>query len=213
MKTFLSAALLTVIAVEAQTGALEQRDPHYRLQREDKIDVQYRFTPEYNASVSVQPDGYVSLPLVGELKAAGLTLDEVTQAIRAKANITLNDPEVMVLLRDYLKPYFVLAGEVARPGRVEMHGPVTLIEAIALGGGFKDTAKRTQVVLLRKTSGEMAEVKVFDVRKLMSRSGIGEDIPVRPGDMLVVPRNGISKVEPYVRLADAGLYGLAAKYL
>lgn len=212
MKILLTSLLLLAsIGVEAQT--LEQRDPQYRLQREDKIDVQYRFTPEYNASVSVQPDGYISLPLVGQLKVAGLTLDETRQAIRTKANVTLNEPEVMVLLRDYLKPYFVLAGEVARPGRVEMHGPVTLIEAIALGGGFKDSAKRTKVVLLRKTSGEMAEVKVFDVRKLMSKSGIGEDIAVLPGDLLVVPRNGISKVEPYVRLADAGLYGLAAKYL
>jgi protein involved in polysaccharide export with SLBB domain len=90
---------------------------------------------------------------------------------------------------------------------------VTLVEAIALGGGFKDSARRTQVVLLRKSSSDMAEVKVFDLRKLMSPAGILEDQPIRAGDMLVVPRNTISKIEPYVHLSDAGLYGLAAKFL
>jgi polysaccharide export outer membrane protein len=204
---------LALAQTGTESGILAERDAHYRLQSEDKIDVQYRYTPEHNASASVQPDGYVSLPLVGELKLAGLTLEEARAAIRKRANVSLNEPDVIVLLKEYVKPYFVLAGEVARPGRVDLHGPVTLVEAIALGGGFKDSARRTQVVLLRKSSGEMAEVKVFDLRKLMSQSGIREEVSIRPGDMLIVPRNTISKIEPYVRISDAGLYGLAAKFL
>ena len=211
-----SAGILVLAAnLAAQTGGLAERDPHYRLQPEDKIDVQYRFTPEYNASAAVQPDGYVSLPLIGEIKIAGLTVDEASAAIRAKANVRLNEPEVIVLLRDYVKPYFILAGEVAHPGRVEMRGSVTLVEAIALAGGFKDSAKRTQVLLLRKSaaSAQTAEVRLFDARHLMSPSGIKEDVAIRPGDMLVVPRNVISRIEPYVKLSDAGLYGLAAKFL
>jgi polysaccharide export outer membrane protein len=145
---FLSACL----AMTAQTAGFAERDPHYRLQPEDRIEVQYRFTPEYNAQASVQPDGYAVMPLTGEVKLAGLTLAEAEKAIRLKAGERLNDPEVTVLLKEYVKPFFTVAGEVAKPGRIELHGEVTLVEAIALSGGFKDSAHRTQVLLLRNAT-------------------------------------------------------------
>ena len=87
------------------------------------------------------------------------------------------------------------------------------MEAIALSGGFKDSAKRTQVVLLRKASGDLAEVKIFDVRKLMSPQGLQEDIPVKSGDVLVVPRNAVSRMEPYIKLAESSLYAVALRLM
>ncbi len=201
------------VGLLAQPAGFSERDPHYRLQAEDKIEVQYRYTPEYNTQASVQPDGYVSMPLIGEVKLAGLTLEQAAQAIRLIAGRRLKDPEVMVLLKEYVKPFFTVAGEVAKPGRVELHGQVTLVEAIALSGGFKDSARRTQVLLLRKSAPDIARVKVYDLRKLMSASGIAEDVTIESGDMLVVPRNAVSKIEPYVRLSEAGLYPLASRFL
>ncbi len=201
---FLSSAYLL-----AQSSGFSERDARYRLQAEDKIEVQYRYTPEYNAAVSVQPDGFVSLPLIGAVKLSGLTTDEATSAIRGKASDKLNDPEVLVLLKEYVKPYFVIAGEVGHPGRIDLHGDVSLVEAIALGGGFKDSSHRKQVILLRKSSAEQAQVSVIDVRKLMSPGGIKEDITVHSGDMVVVPRNTLSKIEPFIRLTQSGLYGAA----
>ena len=195
----------------AQT--FSERDPRYRLQAEDKIEVQYRYTPEYNAQAAVQPDGYVSLPLIGEVKLTGLTLEEAAGAVRLKAGQRLNDPDVIVLLKEYVKPFITVAGEVGKPGRVELHGQVTLVEAIALSGGFKESSQRTQVLLLRKSAPNMAQVKVYDMRKLMSPKGIQEDVMLQSGDMLVVPRNTLSKIAPYVQLSDAGLYALAAKFL
>jgi polysaccharide export outer membrane protein len=203
MKTLV--ALFLAAAAAAQSPVFADRDPHYRLQPEDKVEVQYRYTPEYNAAAALQPDGYVSLPLVGEVKLADLTLREAEHAIAAKAGERLADPEVTVLLKDYVKPYFVVAGEVARPGRFELHGRVGLIEAIAISGGLKDSAKRTQVIVFHKTSPELAEAKVYDVRKLMSASNVGEDITVRSGDLVVVPRNLVSRIEPYVRISEGGL--------
>ena len=200
-------------ALLAQSARFSERDPRYRLQPEDKIEVQYRFTPEYNAVASVQPDGFAGMPLIGEVKVAGLTLEEAAEAIRRRAGQRLNDPEVIVLLKEYIKPFFTVAGEVARPGRVELHGQVTLVEGIALSGGFKDSAHRTQVLLLRKTPSGMAEVKLYDLRKMMSPAGIVEDVTLKSGDMLVIPRNTVSKIEPYVRLSEAGLYAIAARFL
>jgi polysaccharide export outer membrane protein len=212
----MKAALLFVcssLGLFAQTAGFSDRDPRYRLQPEDKIEVQYRYTPEYNTQASVQPDGFVSMPLIGEVKVAGLTLEQAAAAVRQKAGQRLNDPDVIVLLKEYVKPFFIVAGEVAKPGRVELHGQVTLVEAIALSGGFKESAHRTQVLLLRKSNPEMAQIKVYDLRKMMSPSGIQEDVTLQSGDMLVIPRNAISKIEPYVRISEAGLYGLASKFL
>jgi len=115
MKTLWTAFLLIGCAW-AQTGTFAERDPHYKLQPEDKVEVQYRYTPEYNGTVALQPDGYVSLPLIGEVKLSGKTLEQARVAIVAKAAERLADPEVTVLLKEYVKPYFVVAGEVARPG-------------------------------------------------------------------------------------------------
>lgn len=205
---------LTYIALFAAVAAcaapqFADRDARYRLQPQDSIDVQYRYTPEYNASVTVQPDGFISLPVVGDVKVGDLSLDEASAAIAKKAGERLRDPEVNVLLRDYQKPYFVVAGEVSHPGRFDMRGSMTVVEAIAISGGFKDSAKHTQVILLRKADAQHAEVKVLDLRKLMSEKGIREDIEVKSGDMLVVPKNALSRVAPYMTMASTGLYGLS----
>ena len=104
-----------------------------------------------------------------------------------------------VFLKDFVKPSFVVAGEVAHPGTFELRGDIGIIQAIAMSGGFKDSARRTQVVLVRKYNAQIAEVKVWDMRKLMSPKGIREDITLRPGDMLVVPRSTIGNVDLFVQ--------------
>ncbi len=213
MKTILMTVLVAGLAGHAGLASAQQttfadRDPHYQLQSEDKVEVQYRYTPEYNATVSVQPDGYVSLPLLGEVKLVNLTLQEASRAITAKARVRLADPEVTVLLKDYVKPYFVVAGEVAHPGRFDYHGDVTLVEALAISGGLKDSSKRTQVILMHKTGPNLAEVHLLDVRKLMTGTNIREDVAVRPGDMIIVPRNFVSRLEPYVHLTETSLYSI-----
>ena len=207
MRTILTALALAGLMF-AQPVTFADRDPHYRLQSEDKVEVQYRYTPEYNATVALQPDGYVSLPLLGEVKLVNLSLEEASRAITAKARERLADPEITVLLKEYVKPFFVVAGEVAHPGRFDYHGDVSLVEALAISGGLKDSAKRTQVVLMHKTGPDMAEVHLLDIRKLMTGNNIREDVAVRPGDMIIVPRNFLSRVEPYIRLTEASLYSV-----
>ncbi len=185
------------------------RNPPYRLQSGDTVEVQYRYTPEYNATAVIQPGGSVNLPMAGDIKLQGLTIPEAQSAIAEKASERLNQPEVAVLLKDYVHPYFVVAGEVGHPGRFEMHGDVTAFEAIAIGGGFKDSSKHSQVLLIRKYDKDMAEVTVLDMKAMSHKSQIAEDPVLRPGDMLLVPQNNVSKLERYVRWTTAGMIGLA----
>ena len=191
------------------TGGFSERDQRYRIQPNDVVEVQFRYTPELNFTATVQPDGYVSGQATGDVSIGGLTVAEASTAIRAKAVVRLKDPEVTILLKDFVKPHFVVAGEVNHPGTYDLRGNTGIVQAIAMSGGFKDSAKRTQVILVRKANAEYAEIKVFDMNKRMSPAEIREDITLRPDDMLVVPRNRITKIEPYLRFTSLGIYGLA----
>ena len=185
------------------------RDQRYRIQPNDVVEIQFRYTPEYNLTSTVQPDGYITLQVVGDFKIGGLTLQEASAALLKQASARLRDPEVAVLLKDFVKPHFVVSGEVNRPGTYDLRGQVTVVQAIAMSGGFKETAKRSKVVLLRRINADYAEVKVLDVKQFMSPEKIREDVILRPDDMLVVPQNKISKLEPIMRLGSMGLTGLA----
>jgi polysaccharide export outer membrane protein len=205
---FYALSSLFALAQAPPEKGFATRDPRYRIQTNDVVEVQFRYTPEFNFSATVAPDGYISSQVTGDVHVAGLTLTEAGAAIQKPAASRLKDPDVTVLLRDFVKPHFVVAGEVAHPGSFELHGDVGIIQAIAMSGGFKDSAKRSQVILLRRVNAEFAEVKVLDLKKLMDTSGIKEDVPLRPDDMLVVPRNRITKIEPFLRIASLGMYGL-----
>ena len=184
------------------------RNARYKLQPNDVVEVQFRYTPEFNTVATVQPDGYISLQAAGDVLVGGLTLSEARAAIAKQASARLKDPEVVVLLKDFVKPHFVVAGEVAHPGTFELHGNIGIIQAIAMSGGFRDSAKRTKVVLVRRANADYARVNVYDMRKLMQPGGIQEDVTIQPNDLIVVPRNRIGKIEPYLRISSLGLYGL-----
>lgn len=184
-------------------------DPLYRLQPSDTIEVRYVYTPEYNATAKVQPDGFVSLSLVGPIKVSGLTADKAAQAIRQKAATQLKDPDLTVLIKDFVAPSFVVAGEVEHPGTFEIHGPMNAIQAIATSGGFKESSKNSQVILVRKVNAEYGRVSVLDMKRMMTANGVSENPEILPGDMLIVPQNVVSKLERYIRWTSSTLYGVA----
>jgi polysaccharide export outer membrane protein len=214
MVLFIGLVLTAAVALPQNTAApgFTSRDVRYKIQPNDVVDIQFRLTPEFNFTATVQPDGYVSSQITGDVKIGGLNLTEASSAIAKGASTRLKDPEVGVILKDFVKPHFVVAGEVAHPGSYELRGDVGLVQAIAMSGGFvRDSAKRSQVLLVRRTSqSDMAEVKLFDMKKLMTKNNIAEDITLKPNDLLVVPQNAISKIEPYMHIAALGVYGLTA---
>lgn len=210
-KTILGVLFLIGISAgfgEQPQAQLVTRDQPYRLQPSDVLELEYEYTPEYNQTVTVGPDGTVTLRLVGTVKVEGLSLDEATSAIKAKASVPLNNPELSLTLKEFVKPHFTIYGEVQKPGVYDMHGGVTVLQAIAISGGQKETSKQTQVVLLRKVSGDMAEVKVINTKTMSTADGVREDFALKPDDMIIVPKNKLGKVEPYVRVTSMGLTGL-----
>ena len=195
------AALWLALAAElsAQTPALQARESGYRIQPGDGVEVQYRYTPEFNAKATVQPDGRIAIPIAGFVPVGGLTLEEARGTITALAGQRLRDPEVIVLLTDFVKPTFTVAGQVARPGRYDVRGGITAVDAVAVSGGFTPSSKHSQVILVRRVNDEYADVRVVDLKRVMSTAGIKEDIKIQGGDLLIVPQNRVSKMERYVQ--------------
>jgi polysaccharide biosynthesis/export protein len=198
---------LFAVAAFAQAPTFADRDPRYRLQATDTLEIHYRYTPEFDQTITVQPDGFATLQIVGDIKLRGLTLGEAQTAILEKARQRLRDPEITLLLKDFEKPFFVVAGEVANPGRFEMRGTINAVQAIAMAGGFRSgSAKHSQVILFRRVGPDLAKTQILDLKAAMSVSAKEPLADLRPGDMLVVPQNTISKIERFVKWGNIGLY-------
>ena len=188
----------------AQT--LLSRESRYQLHPGDTITVEYRYTPEYNAAVAIQPDGFTTLPFLGEVKLGGLSLPQAKALLVKEASLRLNDPEITVGIKGFENPYYTVGGEVGTPGRYELHGHMTALRAIEIAGGFKTSGKTSQIVLIRPIDETSGETRLIDLSKAMKKHQRVEEVEIHDGDMLIVPRTKLAKIEPYVRLVNSGFY-------
>ena len=189
---------------------LQTRNPRYSIRSGDMFDVNFELSPEFNQSVTVQPDGYITLKGVGDVHVAGQTVPELTQTLRSSYDKILNDPLISVVLKDFERPYFTASGQLTHPGKYELRGNVTLTEAIAMAGGFNGDAKHSQVLLFRRYNDQWLEAKIFNVKHMLKEGDLGEDPVLRPGDQLYVPKNALSKIKPFIPNAGVGAYGAIA---
>jgi len=215
MKKSLFLLIAISILISASTAMAQQEraprlttvtEERYRLTPGDVLEVQFRYSPEFNQTVTVQPDGYISLEIGGDLKVAGLTVEQTREAILRKASTRLQDPVATIVLKEFQKPYFVIAGEVALPGKIEMRERVTALQAIMLAGGMKEAARSSQVVVFRRINSDTAEVKLLNLKDIRRTADLENDLTLQPGDMVYVPRDKISKVERFMKLASVAAF-------
>ncbi len=205
---------ICLLALPLSIAAQVQRPPRlttvtedrYRLQPGDVLEVQFRYSPEFNQTITVQPDGYITLEIGGDLKVAGFTIEQTRTAILRQARTRLQDPVATIVLKEFQRPYFVVAGEVSQPGKIEMRERVTAIQAIMLAGGMKETAKASQVVVFRKINSDVAEVKLLNLKNIRRTSDLENDLTLQAGDIVFVPRDKISKIERFMKLASVAAF-------
>jgi len=199
-----SAATQKSIPPSSDAAAFHIRNPRYRVQPGDSLDLLFELTPDFNQLVAVQPDGYITLKAVGDLHVAGHTVPELRDmVVQAYGNI-LHDPVISISLKDFEKPYFIASGQVSRPGKYDLRGQTTLTEAVAMAGGFLDSAAHSQVLLFRRAPNGWFAAQLINVKKMQKQGNLAEDPPLRPGDMLFVPKNRISKIKPFIPGASVG---------
>jgi len=190
----------------ADAPAPEHRNARYRVVSSDTITISFPLTPEFDQVVTIEPDGFASLAGVGDVYLEGFTTEECAGAVRGAYSRILHDPLVTVELKEYSKPYFVVTGEVNRPGKYDLHGHTSATEAIAMAGGFNGAAKHSQVLLFRRANAGWYEVKVLNLKKIFQGRDILEDPTIFPGDMLFVRQNSVSRMKRFIPTPGVGAY-------
>jgi polysaccharide export outer membrane protein len=198
----------------APAGTPDSADPmtlwtggRYRITPSDVLELQFPFVPEFNQTVTVQPDGYISLSGVGDIRVQGRTLPEAKALLIEAYQGILRDPSVNIVLKEFEKPYFIVSGEVGKPGKYELRGATTLTQGMALAGGHTEAAKHSNVLLFRRFGAtDWLEVKQIDVKKMFASRNLSEDPILRPGDTVFVPKSTFSKIAPFIPNFGWGLY-------
>jgi polysaccharide biosynthesis/export protein len=207
-----TAAVQTVSQDEGPPAAsdrpvLQQRNPRYRVQPDDGLVISFPLSPEFdqpihcmqttNCSVVVQPDGYIDLEGAASVRVQGMTVPEVVEAVKRAYSGILHGPIVHVALVDFQKPFFLVLGQVGKPGQYDLRHDLTVTQALALAGGFSAGAK-TQVLLYHPISASTMEVKRLNVKDILNGKNVNEEVHVSPGDMIFVPEKAITKFRKYV---------------
>lgn len=186
--------------------ALQQRDSRYRVESGDVIDLQFQFTPDYNQTVTVQPDGYITLKEIGDVRVENETLPEIRSQLQAAYVKILANPVITADLKDFEKPYFLALGQVGRPGKYDLRGDTTVATAVALAGGFTPQAKHSQVLVFRRVNDNWSSVTKIDLKHMLKSRNLSEDLSLHPGDLVYVPQNVISKIKSYAPNPTIGTY-------
>ena len=205
-------ALTVAAQADVATGnalvasSAERAGAPYRLCASDVIALTFALTPEFNQTVTVQPDGSASLVGVGAVHLQGLTTEESVAEIRAAYAKVLRDPVITIELKDFNKPYFIVSGSVNHPGKYDLRGNTRSTQALAIAGGLTETAKHSSVLLFRQINNDWYEVKLLNMKKILRGNNLNEDAILKNGDMLYVPQNTLSKVKRFIPSSGIGAY-------
>lgn len=191
------AQMMPVSATDKDRPALQHRYPRYQVMRDDILNVSFPLSPELNEKVIVQPDGYITMQNIGSVYIQGMTVPEIVETLKKAYTKVLHDPIIDVDLVDFQKPYFMVSGQVGKPGQYDLRQDLTVSQGIASAGGFLPTAK-TEVFLYHRISSGWMEVKKLSLKDLLNGKNVNEDVQLQAGDMIFVPEKFITKFRKYV---------------
>jgi len=156
----------------------------YRIGKEDVLDVSVWRDPDLSRTLPVRPDGFITLPMVGEVQAEGRTTVELEQDISRRLQKYIQAPRVTVMVREVNSARVFVTGEVQKPGAYPLRGNVTVLQALAMAGGLTEFADRDGMTVIRANNGPRIPVRYS---ALVDRRTQGADFPLQPGDTVVVP--------------------------
>lgn len=164
------------------TGVGAAVDPNkYLIGVEDVMFVRTWREPDFTLPVAVRPDGKISLPLINDVQAAGLTPMQLTADLKEKLGKFINNPDITVIVTEVRSKKFYIDGEVNRPGAFPLVTPLTVLEALSICGGFKDFANQKDIRVLRG-----AKVFKFNYKQVSRGKNLEQNISVENGDHIIV---------------------------
>ena len=183
---------------------LAQRNPEYHLEYSDSVALTFRYTPEFNQDVVIGPDGNAEVAGIGAIPARGLTLNQFKTRLQEVAATRLVNPEIALSLKSFVKPYVFVEGEVKTPGRVDLKGDMSVLDAIALAGGFREAGAKANVLLLRQDASRASQTRVVDLTYFIKNHKLEEIPQIRAGDVVYVSATKLSKLQQITHLGDFG---------
>jgi polysaccharide export outer membrane protein len=161
--------------------------PDFVIGPSDVLNVNVWREAEISRSVPVRPDGKISLPLLGDLQASGLTADQLQNVIKKGLKDYISNPEVTVIVQEVKSRQVNVVGQVAKPGSYVLAKNMTVLDAIATAGGFKDFAKTKKIYVLRITDAGNRTRLPFNYKEVIKGRESKQDIELQPRDTVVVP--------------------------
>ena len=201
-----AAQQMTTKARAAGKGALPLSTAPTIAHAGDTLTIVFRFTPEFNDEVVIQPDGHATLKSTGDIRLAGLTLPEITRALVQASSGKLVNPEITVTLKDFERPRIVVAGEVVTPGRFELRSATTALQAILLAGGPRESGSMNHVYLFRRLNSDTSEVHILQLGRYDPKTRTNNDVALQADDMILVRKNKLEKVGRFLKTFNIGLY-------
>jgi polysaccharide export outer membrane protein len=171
---------------DADSSAAKPHDDSFVIGNDDVLAINVWKEPDISRSIPVRSDGKISLPLVGEVQAAGLTPLKLEKDIASRLKNYISEPEVTVMVQQVNSQKFNILGQVVRPGSYVIANSPTVLDAIALAGGFRDFAKQKSIYVLRQ--GAAGESRIpFNYKDVSQGKNMSQNIKLQPGDTIIVP--------------------------
>ena len=158
----------------------------YVIGPDDVLGIVFWREQDLSSEVAVRPDGKISLPLLNEIQASGLTPEQLRGNITQAANRYVEDPAVTVVVKTINSRKVFITGEVGRPGPYPLSGPTTVLQLIATAGGVQEYAKVERIVVMRTENGKTVSHK-FNYKQVSQGKNLQQNIELKPGDTIVVP--------------------------
>ena len=175
-------------------------EPQYKLYPGDQIDMVVQSAPELSRTLTIAPDGRVSIPMAGSIMAAGRTIPWLEQAVRNELAKQLVDPTTAITNRSFAAQNIYVGGQVSQQGTYALSGPIGSLEAIIMAGGFLPSAKTREVAILRRAPNGGLMMRVIDHKRgLNNVRSYADNMQLRRGDIIFVPRTSLSEVGIFVQ--------------
>jgi polysaccharide export outer membrane protein len=184
-----------IVAAQAPTAAGPATDPSaakphddsFVIGNDDVLAINVWKEPDISRSIPVRSDGKISLPLVGEVQAAGRTPLKLEQEIASRLQNYISQPEVSVMVQQINSQKFNVLGQVAHPGTFVIANSLTVLDALALAGGFRDFAKQKSIYVLRQNADGTETRLPFNYKDVIKGKNLAQNVKIQPRDTIIVP--------------------------
>lgn len=172
--------------MSGHAGTVSAVPTDYRIGVSDVVAIKVWKDADLSSTVPVRPDGKISLPLIGDLQAAGKTTGELHDLVVARLKPYVPDPDVTVMVEQINSQKYFVIGQVTHPGSYPLTAPTTVVEALAAAGGFVDWAKTGNIMIVRHTADNQTERVRFNYKQWLKKKSTESALQLKNGDVIVV---------------------------